>query len=845
MYRVNMVSKHFGGGLLSAVAIISLLVSVSTFHARDAYAQGGILIKGTSFTSIYFLADNGKRYVFSNDKTYLSWYADFSGITIVKDEDLATFQIGGNVTYRPGKKLVKIQTDPKVYAVEKSGVLRWVTTEAIATALYGTNWNQQIDDVPDIFFTNYRIGQPITSTSEYSVSIALSSAPTINEDVAASTSPNPNLPASCTQDVWGCGSWTSCSDSGTQTRSCTIVNECPNVSTPSPALSQSCTPMTSCSADTWECGSWNQCSSSMQSRGCTMTNDCPGVSTASPALTQSCTNPVSCTVDTWNCTNWSACTPGGTQGRVCTLMNDCPTVSTPKPTESQSCTYQPGTLTVGVSSTPVAQSYVMGTQSAQIGGFTFKAGDNSSITITSITLQGQIDDAPSTSYSNGMEAGPNSVASMMTDIKLWNGSIQHGQSKTPASSTGSGTGGSLTFNGLNIIVPASQTITLIITGNIGAGLTTLPDRIRWTIPSANAVVATDSAGVSTTAVAASFPVNGSEQTIQNVGTVTVALSSDDSESEAGLLVGGSSSAVLAKYRFSAANEELKLAKVRLNVASAAAVSSLSLYDGSTLVAGPASVDGSSNADFSNMNFVIPKDGVKVLTVKGNLNSVGSSGAASGSAATVTLTSATVGTFEVRGTTAGSTALITTFAGSPLSGNEKIVRKTKPTVSLVALPSTTLSNGTQTTQRFTISADANGDVYLGGYTINVMNATAAGTVKCDTESSIRRVGDGTNVPGTCNEGTFGTSITNTMSILFGNEERVAAGTSRTYDVKVAAEGITTTGGSLSSYVQSTGFIWSDRSLDGHDTSAPYSGADWFTDGTYLKVLPTEPQTITKS
>ena len=118
------------------------------------------LIKG-SLPAVYFCGADGKRYVFVNSSTFLSWYDGFGGVQVISDADLAEIPLGGNVTYRPGKKMIKIQSDPRVYAVARGGVLRWVSTEAIARALFGDNWNKQIDDVSDAFFVNYRIGDPI------------------------------------------------------------------------------------------------------------------------------------------------------------------------------------------------------------------------------------------------------------------------------------------------------------------------------------------------------------------------------------------------------------------------------------------------------------------------------------------------------------------------------------------------------------------------------------------------------------------------------------------------------------------------------------------------------------
>jgi len=120
----------------------------------------GTLIKG-SFPAVYYCGKDGKRYVFVNDKSYFSWYPDFSQVKVISDADLAQIPIGGNITYRPGAKLVKVQTDPKVYAVARGGILRWLESETVAARLYGVDWNKQIDYIPVAFFVNYKIGDPI------------------------------------------------------------------------------------------------------------------------------------------------------------------------------------------------------------------------------------------------------------------------------------------------------------------------------------------------------------------------------------------------------------------------------------------------------------------------------------------------------------------------------------------------------------------------------------------------------------------------------------------------------------------------------------------------------------
>lgn len=126
-----------------------------------AHCESGSLIKPASSTAVYYCGADGKRYVFTSDKVYFTWYTDFSLVITLTDTEIASIPLGGNVTYRPGIRMVKIQSDPKVYVVERGGLLRWVQSQLAAETLYGANWAKQIDDVSDAFFFNYQIGYPV------------------------------------------------------------------------------------------------------------------------------------------------------------------------------------------------------------------------------------------------------------------------------------------------------------------------------------------------------------------------------------------------------------------------------------------------------------------------------------------------------------------------------------------------------------------------------------------------------------------------------------------------------------------------------------------------------------
>lgn len=144
-------------------------------------ASAGSLIKASG-GAVYYLGSDGKRYVFPNEKTFKTWYADFKSVVTVSDAELASIPLGGNVTYRPGVKMIKITTDPKVYAVDARGTLRWVQTEAVAVALFGPAWNKLVEDVEDAFFINYTIGAPIGAAADYDRSGIQNRAPSINAD---------------------------------------------------------------------------------------------------------------------------------------------------------------------------------------------------------------------------------------------------------------------------------------------------------------------------------------------------------------------------------------------------------------------------------------------------------------------------------------------------------------------------------------------------------------------------------------------------------------------------------------------------------------------------------------
>jgi hypothetical protein len=142
---------------------------------------------------------------------------------------------------------------------------------------------------------------------------------------------------------------------------------------------------------------------------------------------------------------------------------------------------------------------------------------------------------------------------------------------------------------------------------------------------------------------------------------------------------------------------------------------------------------------------------------------------------------------------------------------------------------------------------------------------------NSDSQLRRVGDSTNLAGSSALTACASGATCTLVLRLANEETVAAGTSRTYDIRINV-GTAGVGDSITSHLLgddgatllSTGtltvaaaptlypyavdgtdsaFVWSDQSASPHDDTVGSSSADW-ANGGYVKVIPTDSQTLSK-
>lgn len=122
-------------------------------------AQPGELITAPNLGTIYYLNHEGKRVVFPDEQTFLSWYPDYTAVKTIPQEVLESFPLSGrNATIRPGTYLIKIQSAPFVYLIGFQKTLYPLRDEEQAIEAFGGEWSSRLLDIPEYFFVNYDEG---------------------------------------------------------------------------------------------------------------------------------------------------------------------------------------------------------------------------------------------------------------------------------------------------------------------------------------------------------------------------------------------------------------------------------------------------------------------------------------------------------------------------------------------------------------------------------------------------------------------------------------------------------------------------------------------------------------
>lgn len=160
--------KHFF--LASGIVVVCALGMLLAFFV-DAAAVPRDLIKlscgadaevNDPCRAVYYVGHDTRvspeayRMAFPSAAFYRTWYADFSEVKEISAQEMAGLVLRGNVQARPGT-MVKIQSGPRVYAVDAGYRLIPIESEAAARAFAGDGWARQVIDIPESLFTGYAV----------------------------------------------------------------------------------------------------------------------------------------------------------------------------------------------------------------------------------------------------------------------------------------------------------------------------------------------------------------------------------------------------------------------------------------------------------------------------------------------------------------------------------------------------------------------------------------------------------------------------------------------------------------------------------------------------------------
>jgi len=162
--------------IFAVISVFSLLA----IQPVGATVQYGALVKGSSPT-VYFITSDNHRLAFNDEKTFRSWYPDFSSVVQIPDGTLGDIPFGGLAPLRPGIQPIKGATDNRVYAIDRDGKLRWLTSGPIASMIYGADWAGKLVVVSDTTLAAYGRGSDVTGPGQYWWKVERDASPNLTE----------------------------------------------------------------------------------------------------------------------------------------------------------------------------------------------------------------------------------------------------------------------------------------------------------------------------------------------------------------------------------------------------------------------------------------------------------------------------------------------------------------------------------------------------------------------------------------------------------------------------------------------------------------------------------------
>lgn len=443
-------------------------------------------------------------------------------------------------------------------------------------------------------------------------------------------------------------------------------------------------------------------------------------------------------------------------------------------------TVKTAALSISVSTDPSAQTITAGSQKFVFAKYQFDAtASGEDVRFSSIKF---------------LTAGSIS-ASAVTNCQVWDGTTALNTGSNVINNPTIGADNTFTLDD-NVVIQKGTTKTLSLACDVAGGAS---GTLAWGITSAAGTVVVT--GI-TSSVAVTDTITGSAGQTMTIGSGSFTVAKDASSPSYTVASGGSTGVTLGVLKLRATNEAMNLRQIRLQLNSASTSASnfvgnaVNLYDGTTLV-GTAIFNGSNTFATSTLlgnGLLLPKDADKTLTIKADLATIGTSLSGTQGALAVidydggSASIGTNGTYAV-GNSSGST--ISSGSSSDTAMDGVRIFRSFPTLAKASAPTNTLSVGSAALLRFTITADAKGDV--GVYKITLKVATTSTNVTSINIFGYTDSGYSTPVSGVTSGGQLMASSANADGSGFvevyvqnalstANPLQIPAGTTRYFEVR---------------------------------------------------------------
>ena len=147
---------------------------------RPPQLEGGMWVRTTRSSTVYYYGSDGKRYVFPTLWTLVSWGYAFddprlmsgaadlcANVVQVNESMMNAVPLGGNIRYRPGSYATGTESDPSRWVIARGGTLRRLADPGMVEGVYPQSSDERTHLLPEPFFTNYRLGEPLNTLTGF------------------------------------------------------------------------------------------------------------------------------------------------------------------------------------------------------------------------------------------------------------------------------------------------------------------------------------------------------------------------------------------------------------------------------------------------------------------------------------------------------------------------------------------------------------------------------------------------------------------------------------------------------------------------------------------------------